>query len=554
MSENPGEEMSVPETSSKSETSKACESVATKLVWDIWDIETEPVKDVRLEQGLQNKSESSKLEINLQPDFQESGLESLKESSHSQTPISASDSHKPFRRMLKLIPSSVLARRSAHQSANSLLGESDADCKMFSSVNLEANNAGDITNGAVSKETNVIETKDIPSPAFRTLRENEPVEQNIPPGNKLCNITDSQSNERDTELLSNQTEISKRGTLASFEQGGVNNLEQILIDNAELDKEMVESEKIDKSKVESMYSFDMKLKTLSKNTSINGSDIVVSEVEPVTFIHGTVLPVLPAENSKSEWPDDNTPKSVPVNASKMLQDVEAKLLVSRITGSSDMLNSADPSVRSTSVEQTNFNVTVKLKADAAQQKQLQVVNGNESIGDHRTSADDEEDSGGHCSNIVHENMQNKALPVDGNETPALMLTEHSTVVPQDGHKEVTAHGKEVKEGEAIVCGKGITEICTLLPVTRSKNVAPVNEAEFECGVEGTESDPEEKHVQTSLMNETGGKEMVTAVSEVECKGTLELKNTESDPETGGKEVVTAVSEMECNEMLELNNT
>jgi hypothetical protein len=59
----------------------------------------------------------------------------------------------------------------------------------------------------------------------------------------------------------------------------------------------------------------------------------------------------------------------------------------------------------------------------------------------------------------------------------------------------------------------------------------------------TESDPE-----------TGGKEVVTAVSEVGCKGTLDLTNTESDPETGGKEVVTAVSEMECSEMLELKNT
>jgi hypothetical protein len=566
--------MSVPETLSKIEMYKVCESVARKLEWDM---KVKPMKDVRLEQGLQilsrnpeqienknvhtvqNKSESRKLKINLKSNFQESGVNSLKHSSHSRAPTCASDGRKPLRCMLKPILPSALAHRSARKSTNSLLGESDADCKMFSSVNLEANSSEDITNGVVSKEANEMKTKGILSTSFRTLREHEPVQQNIQPGNNLCNIIDSQSNEIDTELLSNQTESSKCGTVISIEQDGVKNLEQALIDNAELDKETVESEKIDESKVESMDSLAMKLKTPSKSTSINESDNVVSEVsevEPVTSIHNSVLPVLSAENSKNQWPDDNTSKSVPLNMSKMLQHAETKLPVSRITESSDVVNSVD---------QTNCSVTVKRNGDAAQQKQLQIVNGSESVGEQRTSADDKEDSAGQSSEIVHENIRNMSLPVTGNETAAVLLTEHSPVVPQEGCKEVNVHGKEVEEGEAVVCGKGSTEKCALLTVTRNKDMAPVSEAEFECGVEDTESDAEEKHVQTSLMIEAGGKEMVTAVSEIEYKGVLELKDTESDPEakhvqtslmieTVGKEMVTAVSDMEYKGALELKDT
>jgi hypothetical protein len=246
----------------------------------------------------------------------------------------------------------------------------------------------------------------------------------------------------------------------------------------------------------------------------------------------------------------------------MLQDVEAKLPVSRVTGSLDIVNSADSSVCSTLVEQTNCGVTVKPIDDAVQEQHLQIVIGSESIGEQRESTANKKDAAGRCSEILHENMRNISLPVTESKTPAALLTEHPNVVLQDGCKVVAAHGKEVKEVEAVVSGKGGTEECALLTVTRNKSVAPVSEAEFECGIQDTESDPEKKLVQTALMIETGGKETVTAVSENERKGALELKDAQSDPEKkreqtllmfekGGKDTVTAVFENECKGAFEL---
>ena len=387
---------------------------------------------------------------------------------------------------------------------NSLLGESDADCKMFSSVDSEPNSLEDTTNAVVSKETAEIKTKEISCTPSRTLREHEPVELNIPPGKSLSSIAE-------TELLSNHTENSKHGTLVCIDQDSVNTLKQALIDNARLDKEMVEPKKIDESRVDSTDSFDMKLKTVASNTSINANDIVapkISEAESVTFIHSTVLPVLATENSKNEWLVDNTPHSVPVNMSKTLQDVEATLPVSRIAGSASVVNSSDNSLCSTSVEQANCSVPVKYNSDSAQQKQLQVVDKNESIGEQRISPADKEDSDGHCSENVRKNLRNISVPVTGNKMPVALLTENSRIVLQDGCKEVTAHRKEVKEGVAVVYTKGTTEKHALLVVRRNKNMSPVSEAEVECEVEDTGSDHEEKHVQTPLMTEIGGKEKV----------------------------------------------
>ena len=581
MLENRGEQVSVSGTSSKIDTYKARKSVARNPEVGI---EVKAVRDVILEQGLhilsrnqkqlenknlnpvQNKSESSKLKMNLKRDFRHCGVKSSKHSGHSQAPTTLTDGHKPLRRTLKPLSLSPLAYRSAHKSASSLLGESDADCTMFSSVNLEATSSEGTTKGVMSKETNIIETKDIPFPPSRTLREREPIQQKIPPRSNLCSVNDSQSNEGDTELLStSQTESSKHGSFASVEQDGVNNLQQALIVDTKLDQEIFESEKVDKSKLESTDSIDMKLKTLPKNTATNEVDNVISkvlEVEPITSIHNTVLSALSTENSKNEWPDDNTRKSVPVETSVMLQVAEAKLPVSRITGSSDVVNSADSSVCSTSAEQTNCSVKVKPIDDAVQEQQLQVVNGNDSIGEWREPPANKEDANGHSSEFVHENMRNISLPVTGSETPAVLLTEHSTVEPQDGRKVVTAHGKEIKEVEAVVSGKGSTEECAVFSVTSNKNMAPVSEAEFECGIQDTESDPEEKLVQTALMIETGGKEIVTAVSENECKGEFELKDAQSDPEEereqtslmfekGSKEMVTAISENEYKGSFEL---
>jgi hypothetical protein len=434
---------------------------------------------------------------------------------------------------------------------------------MFSSVNLEAASSGDTTNGVVSKETNIIKTKDIPFRPSRTLH--EPIQQKIPRRSNLCNINDSQSNEGDTKLLStSQTESSKHGSFASIEQNGVNNLQQALIDGTELDRERVESEKVDKSKLESTDSISVKLKMLPINTATNEGYNVISkvlEVDPITSIHNTVLSALSTENSKNESPDDNTHKSVSVETSVMLQDVEAKLPVSRITGSSDVVNSASSSVCSTSVEQTDCSVTVKPIDDAGQEQQLQIVNGSESTGEQRETPANKEDADGHSSEILHENMRSISLPVTGSEMPAALLTELSTVVPQDGCKVVTAHGKEVQEVEAVVNGKGCPEKCAMLTVTRN-NMAPISEAEFDCGIQDTESDPEEKLVQTALMTETRGKGIVTAVSENECRGAFELKGAQSDPEKeheqtsltfekGGKDMVTAVSQNECRGAFEL---
>ena len=572
MLENPIEEVAVSEMSRKIETYKAYESVARNPEVGI---EAKAVRDVILEQGMQilsrnreqmenknlhtvqNKSESSKLKINLKPDFQECGVKSLKHSGHPQAPTAASDHHKPLRCMLKPLSLSSVACRSACKSTSSLLGESDADCTMFSSVNLEATSSEDASNGVMSKETNIIKTKEIPLPPSRTLKEHEPVQQKISPRNNLCSINDSQSNERFTESSTSQTGSSKHGTLASIEQDSVNNLQQALIDDAELDKETVESEKTDKSNLESTDSIVTKFKTIPKDTFTNEDDNVKSkvlEVEPITSIHNTVLSAVSTENSKNGWPDDNTRMSISVETSKMLQDVEAKSNV----------NSADSSVCNTSVEQTNCSVTVKRIDDSIREKQLQIVNGNESIGEQREPSAKEQDVDGHSLENVHENMRNISLPVTGSKTATALVTEYSTLVPQDGctHKGVTAHGKEVKEGEAVVCGKGSTEICAMLTVTRNKNMAPISEAELECGIQDTDSDPEEKLVQTSSMFETGGKEIVIAVPENECKGAFELKDAQSDPEkkceqtslmfeTGGKEVVTAVPENECKGVAEL---
>jgi len=581
MLDNRGEEVSVSETSSKTETYKARESVARNP--EVGS-EVRAVRDVILEQGLpilsrnqkqmenknlnpvQNKSESSKLKMNLKPDFRQCGVKSLKHSGRSQAPTTATDGHKPLRRTLKPLTLSPLVYRSAHKSTSSLLGESDADCTMFSSVNLEATSSEDTTNGIMSKETNIIKTKGIPFLPSKTLTEHKPIQQKIPPRSNLCGINDSQSNEGDTELLSTgQTESSKHGSFASFELDGVKNLHQTLVDDTEMDQEVVEAEKVDKSKLESTDSIDMKLKTVPKNSATNEDDNVISkvlEVEPISSIHNTVLSALSTENSKNEWPDDNTRKSVPVETSVMLQDVEAKLSVSRITGISDIVNYADSSVCSTSVERMDCSVTVKPIDDAVQEQQLQIINGNESNGEQREPPANKEDAEGHSSEILHENMRNISLPVSGSKTPAALLTERSTVVPQDGCKVVTDHGKEVKEVEAVVSGKGSTEKCAVLTVTRNKNMAPVSEAEFECGIRDTESDPEEKLVQTVLMIETGGKEIVIAVSENECKGASELKDAQSDPEEeceqtslmfekGGKEMVTTVSENECKGAFEL---
>jgi hypothetical protein len=569
MLENRGEKASVSETSSKTETYKARESVARNPEVGT---EVKAVRDVILEQSLQilsrnekqmvnknlnpvqNKSKSSKLKINLKPDSQQCGVKSLKHSGHSQAPTTATDGHKPLRCMLKPLSLSPLAYRSAHKSMSSLLGESDADCTMFSSVNLEAASSENTTNGIMSKETNIIKTKDIPFPPSRTPREHEPIQQKIPPRSNICSTNESQSNEGYTELLStSQTESSKHGSFTSVEQHGLNNLQQALIDDTELHQEIFEAEKVDKSKLESMDSIDMKLKTPPMNTVTNEGDKVISKVlegEPITSIHNTVLSALSTENSKNEWPDDNTRKSVPVETSVMLQVVEAKLPVSRITGSSDVVNSADSSVCSTSVEQTNCSVMVKLIDGAVQEQQLLIVSGNESIGERREPPANKEDADGHSSEILHENMRNISLAVTGSKTPAPLLTEHSTLVPQDGCKIATAHGKEVKEVEADVSGKDITEKYAVLFVTRNKNMAPVSEAEFECGIQDTESAPEEKLVQTALKIETGG------------KGAFELKDAQSDPEEereqtslmfekGGKEMMTAVSENECKGAFEL---
>ena len=578
---NQGEEVSVSETSSKIETYKAREIVARNPEVGT---EVKAVRDVILQQGLhilsrdqklmenknlnpvQNKSESSKLKINLKPNFQKCGVKSLKHCGHSHAPTAATDGHKPLRCILKPLSLSPLAYRSVHKNTSSLLGESDADCTMFSNVNLEATSSEDTTNGVMSKETNIIKTKDTPCHPSRTLREHEPIQQKIPPRSNLCSINDSQSNEGGTELLSrSQTESSKHGSCASIELDGVSNLQQALIDDTELDQEIIESEKIDKSKLESMDSIDMKFKTLPKNTATNEGGNVISkvlEVGPVTSIHSMVLSAVSTENSKSEWPDDNTRRSVPVEASIMLQDVEAKLRVARVTGSLDIVNSADSSVCSTLVEQTNCSVTVKPIDDAVQEQHLHIVTGSESNGEQREPPTNKKDADGHSSEILHEDTRNISLPVTESKTPAALLTEHSNVVPQDGCKVVTAHEKEVKEVEAVVSGKGGTEKCALLTVTRNKNMAPVSEAEFECGIQDTESDPEKKLVQTALMIETGGKEIVTAVSENECKGAFELKDAQSDPEKeheqtslmfekGGTDMVTVVSENECKGAFEL---
>jgi len=536
--ENRGEQASVSETSSKTETYKVCESVTRNPEVGL---EVKTVRDVIMEQGLQilsrnqkqmenknlnpvqNKSKSSKLKMNLKPHFRHCGVKS---SGHSQAPTTATDGHKRLRCMFKPLLLSPLTYRSAHKSMSSLLGESDADCTMFSSVNLEATGSEDTNNGVMSNETNIIKAKDIPFCPSRTLREHEPVQQKIPPRSNLCSIDDSQRNEGDTELLSSsQTGGSKQGSFSSVELDGVNNLQQALIDDTELDQEVVESEKMDKSKLESIDSIDMKFKTLSKNTATNEGDNMISkvlEVKPITSIHSTVLPALSTDYSKNEGPDDNTRKSVPVEMSVILQDLEAKLPASGITGSSDVVNSADSSVCSTSVEQTNCSVTVKPTDDAVQEQQFQIINGNESIGEWREHPASKEDSDGHSSEVLHENMRNISLPVTGSKTPVALLADHSTVVPQNGCKVVTAHGKEVKEGEAVVSGKDSTENYAVLTVTRNKNMAPVSEAEFEYGIWDTESDPEEKLVQTALTIETRGKEIVTVVSVNECKGSFEL--------------------------------
>jgi hypothetical protein len=575
MLENPGEVVSVSETSNKIETYKAYESVARNP-----EIGTEvkAMRDVILKEGLhilsinqeqmenknlhpvQNKSESSELKQNLKPVFQKFWVKTLKHSGHSQAPTA---SHKPLKHMLKPVSPSVLPYRSAHKGTTSLLGESDADCTMFSSVNLKASSSEDTTDGIMTTETNIIKAKEIHLPQSRTLREHELVQQKILHRSNLCSINDPQNNEGDTELLSaNQTGSSKNGVLPSVEQDVVNNLQQAVIDDTELDQEMIESEKIDKSKLESTDSIDTKLKTLPKNTAMNEGGKVkskLSEVKPITYLHNTVLSAVSAENSKNEWPDDNIRKSVTVKMSEISQDVEANLPVSRVTGSSDIVNSVDSAVRTSSVDAVSV-----MPADDAE-NQLQIVNGNESIREQKELPANKEDADGNSSDIVHENMRNMSLPVTGSTGAALLLTEHSSVVPQDGCQGVPVHGQEVKEREPVLSGKDSTEKCAMLTMTRNKNVAPVNEAEIECGIQNTESDPEEKLVQAKLMSETGGKEMVIAESENEWKGAFEFQNTESDPKeklvqtaltigTGGEGMVIAVSENESKGAFESQDT
>ncbi|XP_033610123.1 uncharacterized protein LOC111871375 isoform X2 [Cryptotermes secundus] len=553
MSENPNKGKSAVGPPSKIETYETSKSDVKKLELDA---EVVVVENISSEQNLQilsktreqredkylqsvwNKSVSCELLTDLEPDLEERKMNSLTCSNQSQVPSFASDSHEPTSgHMLKTVPPSVLSCTTINNK-NSPLGESDADCKMFSSTDSLPNSLEDIRSEIISRETNEIKTQHIQSYSFNKHREYKPVVLNLLPRKNLSKFSHFQTNEINTKFISSkQTECSKHESSASVQQSRVKKLKQAQFNNVHVDKCTVRHQMVGKSlRIQSTNSSDEKFKTASKDIFICESGAFVSEADPFTSTTRSVLPVLSADYIKNQLSDDVC-QSIPVRVSKTRQDVETNSSFTSMTGSCGTVNSADTLIHCTLMEQTDCNTSMKSNGDATQPELLQDSHENAITEKPRVSADnknrevrescrksDKGYAGGDCSEIELGNKR-KTFPVSRSKKASALLTENSTAVPQVESTEVAACRRENGEKATILYGKGsIAE-----SVVGNKKMATIiskagNKGEDVHEIEGTEFDPMGKNLQPSLMVKKRNKEI--CMSELKCKAMCKL---------GGKE-------------------
>jgi hypothetical protein len=559
MSENTNERKSSLETPRKSETCETSERVFRnlKLGTDVVVVKdavnSEPKLHILSEsqeqredmcfQHVPNKSVSSKLITDFEPGVQERGMNNLKCSGQSQVPLFSSEHHDPTsRHKLKTVPSFILSRIPIHNK-DSPLGESDADCKMFSSTGALSDSLEDRKNEIVSKQINENERQQVQLSPFSTHVKCKPVVLNLIPRNDQSKFSHFQSNEGNIKCISSrQTEDLKHEPSVSVQQSRVREWKHASFKNVRVDEGTVKVPMVDKSvRMQSTNSSDEKCKTAFNDILISESDTLVSagtEASPFTSIPRCTLSHLLAGHEKNLLSDgDDIHQSVPAKMSRARQDVEANSSVFGITGHCSTVNIADALSHRTVMEQTDCSASMKSNADGTQPKQLQDHCDNANIGEQRPSTStknmemreschesDEGNSGGDFSEIEIEKKEKISAVIRNGEASAL-LAENSSTLPQVYSTKIATFGREIKDKATILCGeRSVAGPSQVSVVTSEKTSTIISKSELKEEVvheiEDKEFDPEGTNVQTSVLVKEENKEI--CVSQMKCKRILEL--------------------------------